>query len=100
MEATSVYWIPLYTMLEDAGIEICLVNARHLKNVPGRKTDVADAQWLQQLHAVGLLHASFHPPMAIRAVRTLLFRVTLFQGLFIVTKSALRHAVHGAPCKA
>ena len=71
MEATSVYWIPLYTMLEDAGIEICLVNARHLKNVPGRKTDVADAQWLQQLHAVGLLHASFHPPVAIRVVRTL-----------------------------
>jgi transposase len=71
MEATSVYWIPLYTMLEDAGIEICLVNARHLKNVPGRKTDVADAQWLQQLHAVGLLHASFHPPVAIRALRTL-----------------------------
>jgi transposase len=70
MEATSVYWIPLYTMLEDAGIEICLVNARHLKNVPGRKTDVADAQWLQQLHAVGLLHASFHPPVAIRVVRT------------------------------
>jgi len=71
MEATSVYWIPLYTMLEDAGIEICLVNARHLKNVPGRKTDVADAQWLQQLHAVGLLHASFHPPVAIRVVRAL-----------------------------
>ncbi len=71
MEATSVYWIPLYTLLEDAGIEICLVNARHLKNVPGRKTDVADAQWLQQLHAVGLLHASFHPPVAIRVVRTL-----------------------------
>lgn len=71
MEATSVYWIPLYTMFEDAGIDICLVNARHLKNVPGRKTDVADAQWLQQLHAVGLLHASFHPPVAIRVVRTL-----------------------------
>jgi transposase len=71
MEATSVYWIPLYTMLEDAGIEVCLVNARHLKNVPGRKTDVADAQWLQQLHAVGLLHASFHPPVAIRALRSL-----------------------------
>jgi transposase len=71
MEATSVYWIPLYSMLEAAGIEVCLVNARHLKNVPGRKTDVADAQWLQQLHAVGLLHASFHPPAAIRTLRTL-----------------------------
>lgn len=71
MESTSVYWIPLYTMLEDAGIAVCLVNARHLKNVPGRKTDVSDAQWLQQLHAVGLLSASFQPPVAIRAVRAL-----------------------------
>jgi transposase len=71
MESTSVYWIPLYTMLEEAGIEVCLVNARHLKNVPGRKTDVTDAQWLQQLHAVGLLNASFQPPVALRAVRTL-----------------------------
>jgi transposase len=53
-------------------MEVCLVNARHVKNVPGRKSDVADCQWLQHLHAVGLLRGSFHPPQAVRAVRALL----------------------------
>ena len=47
MESTGVYWIPLFQILEDRGIEVCLVNARHVKNVPGRKTDVQDCQWLQ-----------------------------------------------------
>ncbi len=59
MESTGVYWIPLYQILETRGVEVCLVNARHVKNVPGRKTDVQDCQWLQYLHAVGLLRASF-----------------------------------------
>jgi transposase len=72
MEATGVYWIPLFQILEERGMEVCLVNARHVKNVPGRKSDVADCQWLQHLHAVGLLRGSFHPPQAVRAVRVLL----------------------------
>lgn len=71
MEATSVYWIPLAELLEAAGIEVCLVNPRHVKNVPGRKTDVIDCQWLQYLHAVGLLRAAFRPPAQVRAVRAL-----------------------------
>jgi transposase len=71
MESTGVYWIPLCQMLEDAGIEVCLVNARHVKNVPGRKSDVQDSQWLQFLHSVGLLRASFRPPQAICALRAI-----------------------------
>ncbi len=71
MEATGVYWIPLFQVLEARGLEVCLVNARHAKNVPGRKTDVQDCQWLQYLHSVGLLHASFRPPAAVCAVRSL-----------------------------
>ena len=72
MEATGVYWIPLFQILEDRGLEVCLVNARHVKNVPGRKSDVQDCQWLQYLHSVGLLNASFRPPAAICAVRSLM----------------------------
>jgi transposase len=72
MEATGVYWIPLYQILETRGFEVCLVNARHVKHVPGRKSDVQDCQWLQYLHSVGLLRASFRPPEAVCAVRTLL----------------------------
>lgn len=72
MESTGVYWIPLHQLLSDAGIEVCLVNARHFQNVPGRKTDVLDCQWLQYLHAVGLLRNSFRPEQVICAVRTLL----------------------------
>lgn len=72
MESTGVYWIPLYQILVDRQIEVCLVNGRHFQNVPGRKTDVLDCQWLQYLHAVGLLRASFRPDQVICAVRTLL----------------------------
>lgn len=68
MEATSVYWIPLAELLEAAGIEVCFVNPRHVKNVPGRKSDMADCQWLQYLHAVGLLRAAFRPPAPVRAL--------------------------------
>jgi len=71
MEATGVYWVPLFQVLEARGLEVCLVNARHVKNVPGRKTDVQDCQWLQYLHSVGLLHASFRPPAEVCAVRSL-----------------------------
>lgn len=72
MESTGVYWIPLFQILEAAGIEVCLVNARHCKNLPGRKTDVQDCQWLQYLHSVGLLRGSFRPPETVCAVRSLL----------------------------
>lgn len=71
MESTGVYWIPLYEILEARGFEVCLVNARHLKNVSGRKTDVLDCQWLQQLHTYGLLRTSFRPPEQICALRSL-----------------------------
>jgi transposase len=72
MESTGVYWIPLFQVLEERGLEVCLVNARHVKHVPGRKTDFVDCQWLQYLHAVGLLTASFRPAQQICAVRSLL----------------------------
>lgn len=61
MEATGVYWIPVYEILEQNGFEVKLVNARHLKNVSGRKTDVLDCQWIQRLHSCGLLDSSFRP---------------------------------------
>lgn len=72
MESTGVYWIPVYEILESRGFEVCLVNARHLKNVPGKKTDVLDCQWIQQLHTYGLLQASFRPPEEICALRALI----------------------------
>src|SRR5262245_19147028 len=71
MESTSVYWIPLHQILEERGFEVCLVNAQHVKNVPGRKTDVSDCQWLQYLHSVGLLRSSFRPSAEICAIRSL-----------------------------
>jgi transposase len=71
MESTGVYWIPLYEILEERGFQVCLVNARHLKNVSGRKTDVLDCQWIQQLHTYGLLSPSFRPPEQIVAIRSL-----------------------------
>ena len=72
MESTGVYWIPFYQKLEVAGFEVLLVNARHLKRVPGRKTDILDCQWLQQLHSYGLLSGSFRPSDDICCLRTYL----------------------------
>jgi transposase len=72
MESTGVYWIPLFQILESRGINVCLVNARHVQNVPGRRTDVCDCQWLQYLHSVGLLRASFRPAQDVCALRSLL----------------------------
>src|SRR5579864_935628 len=72
IESTGVYWIALFQILEERGFEVCLVNARHLKNVPGHKSDVEDCQWLQYVHACGLLRASFRPDEQICAVRSLL----------------------------
>jgi transposase len=70
MQSTGVYWIPLYEILDARGLEVYLVNARHTKNLPGRKSDVQESQWLLKLHTYGLLRNSFHPPAAIRVVRT------------------------------
>ena len=69
MEATGVYWIPLYEILEARGFEVRLVNAHHVKNVPGRKSDVSDCEWLRELHIVGLLRGSFRPTNAMVALR-------------------------------
>lgn len=69
MEATGVYWWPIYCVLEEAGLEVCVVNGAHVKNVPGRKTDVADCQWLAELHSKGLLSSGFVPPAEIRVLR-------------------------------
>jgi transposase len=71
MEATGQYWKPVWYVLEDGGFELALVNARHVKMVPGRKTDVADAAWLAELLEHGLLRSSFVPPPAIRELRDL-----------------------------
>src|ERR1700674_121800 len=68
MQSTGVYWIPLYEILEERGLEVYLVNARHTKNLPGRKSDVQESQWLLKLHTHGLLNNSFQPTAEIRRV--------------------------------
>ncbi len=72
MESTGIYWVPVFEILESRGFEVLLVNARTVKNVPGRKTDVKDAQWIQQLHEHGLLRGSFRPREGIAALRAYL----------------------------
>ena len=72
MESTGVYWIPVFEILEQRGFEVVVVNARDAKHVPGRKTDVSDAQWLQRLHEYGLLRASFRPQAEIAGLRAYL----------------------------
>jgi len=72
MESTGVYWIPLFQILERAGLEVLLVNARQTKNVSGRKSDVLDCQWIQKLHTYGLLQASFRPADPYCVLRTYL----------------------------
>jgi transposase len=71
MESTGVYWIPLFELLEDKGFEVHLVNAHDIKNVPGRKTDILDCQWIQQLHTYGLLRGSFRPNADICKLRAI-----------------------------
>ena len=81
MESTGVYWIPVYQVLEASGFDVVLVNARHVHSVPGRKSDVADCEWLRYLHSVGLLRGSFRPADEICVVRTLVrHRETLVRG--------------------
>jgi len=70
MQSTGVYWIPIYEILEERGFQVYLVNARHTKNLPGRKSDVQESQWLLKLHTYGLLNNSFQPPSEIRVLRT------------------------------
>ena len=72
MESTGVYWIPLFGVLEERGFEVMLVDPSRIKNVPGRKTDVLDCQWLQQLHTHGLLSGAFRPEGEIRRLRSYL----------------------------
>jgi transposase len=72
MESTGVYWIPVYEILEAHGIRACVVNARHMKNVPGRRTDWHECQWIQFLHAVGLLRAAFRPEAEVCALRAVI----------------------------
>ena len=72
MESTGVYWIPVFQILEAHGFDVVLVNARHVHSVPGRKSDVADSEWLRYLHSVGLLRGSFRPADEVCAVRALL----------------------------
>jgi transposase len=71
MQSTGVYWIAVYDVLEEAGFKVCLANARDTKNLPGRKSDVQESQWLLKLHTYGLLRNSFRPPEEIRHVRTI-----------------------------
>lgn len=88
MESTGVYWIPLYDVLQARGFEVLLVNAEHLRNVPGRKSDVRDCQWIQQLHSFGLLRGSFRPTdeyLEIRAYVRMRERIV---------KDAARHVQH------
>src|ERR687886_523875 len=72
MESTGVYWIPLFEILDARGFRVLLVNARHVKNVSGRKSDVLDCQWLQQLHTYGLLQGAFRPPAQVCVLRSYL----------------------------
>jgi transposase len=72
MESTGVYWIAIFEILEQRGFEVMVVNARDAKHVPGRKTDVSDAQWLQRLHEYGLLRASFRPQAEMAGLRSYL----------------------------
>jgi transposase len=88
MESTGVYWIPLYELLDSRGFTVLLVNARHVKNVSGRKSDVLDCQWLQQLMSYGLLRGAFRPADAVCALRA------LWRQREMLLKSQARHVQH------
>lgn len=70
MEATGIYWVSLYLMLQEVGIDVVLVNAKHVKNVSGKKSDLKDAEWIRQLHSCGLLRGSFQPDIQVRKLRS------------------------------
>ena len=69
LESTGVYWWPVYHALAGAGIEVCVCNAAHMRNVPGRKRDITDCQWIAELHEYGLLRPSFIPDAQVAALR-------------------------------
>src|SRR5665647_1790318 len=71
MESTGVYWVALFLLLQEYGFEVCLVNAKHVKNVTGRKDDESDSEWIQKLHSCGLLTASFQPDNLTRTLRSI-----------------------------
>jgi transposase len=89
MESTGIYWKPIYEALEEIGIETYVVNARHVKNVPGRKTDVQDSEWLAELARCGLLKASFVPPRDFRELRLLTRRRKKLSGYLSGEKNRL-----------
>jgi transposase len=88
MESTGVYWIPLFELLDQHGFEVKLVDARHVKNVSGRKSDVLDCQWLQQLHTYGLLQGAFRPPDEICVLRSYMRQKEM------LTQSSSMHIQH------
>ena len=88
MESTGVYWIPVYEILEARGLEVLLVDGRHVKNVPGRKTDVLDCQWLQQLHTYGLLRGAFRPQDEMVVLRSYLRQR---EGMIASASDCIRH---------
>ena len=91
MESTGVYWIPIFDVLQRAGIEVFLVNAYHVKSVTGRKTDLQDCQWLQKLHGCGLLKGSFRPDDLTVAVRSLFRHHRHTTGIHIANPHRFRH---------
>ena len=88
MESTGVYWIPLFELLESRGFTVLLVNARHVKNVSGRKSDVLDCQWLQQLMTYGLLSGAFRPADQVCVLRS------LWRQRAMLLRSQARHVQH------
>jgi hypothetical protein len=92
MESTGVMWIPVFQKLEAAGLEVLLVNTKRLKHVPGRKSDVLDCQWIQQLHSYGMLSGSFRPADIICRLRTLSGRMSL-------PVPAVRRSTCKRPCR-
>ncbi len=88
MESTGVYWIPLFELLERRGFEVKLVDARHVKNVTGRKSDILDCQWIQQLHTYGLLAGAYRPPDELCVLRSYLRQREM------LTQSASKHIQH------
>lgn len=90
MESTGIYWLPLYEELEHRGFTVHLVNAHHVKNVPGRKSDVLDCQWLQQLMTFGLLRGAYRPPESVCALRSIVRQRGAFCVSRLVTCSTCR----------
>lgn len=90
MESTGIYWKQIYEIPEDYGLKACVVNARHIKNVPGRKTDVMDSEWIAEPARCGLLRASFIPPRDFRELRLL----TRYRKKLVAVQSAERYRLH------